>query len=82
MTTRTIGIREFRQNMTKLYKQARKQNICFIVMNHQEPVMRIEPIDEDELILEKYADQIERGIREFRRGKSIPAAKVYKRLGL
>ncbi len=82
MTTRTIGIKEFRANMTKLYRLAQKENICFIVMNHQQPVMRVEPLSEDALILEKYLPQIERGLKEVRQGKTVAAEKVYKKLGL
>lgn len=78
MTTRTIGIKAFRQNMAKLYKKAKKEKICYIVMNHQEPIWRMEPIDEDQLILEKYADQIERGIRDFKQGKYYTADQVRK----
>lgn len=76
MTTQTIGIKEFRQNMAKLCKKARKENIHFIVMNHQVPMMRMSPIDEDQLILEKYADQIDRGMTEFERGESYSLKKV------
>ena len=82
MTTRTIGIKEFRQNMTKLYRKGQKDQICYIVMNHQEPVMRVEPIDEDQLILEKYSEQIERGIRDAEQGKTISSAELRKRLKL
>ncbi len=76
MTTQTIGIKEFRQNMTKLYRKAQKQNICFIVMNHQEPVMRVEPIDEDQLILEKYADEIDEALEQVKRGETYSAEEV------
>ncbi len=79
MTTRVIGIKEFRQNLTKF---ARQKNTRFIVMHHSVPMLKVEPIDEDELILEKYADQIEQGLKEMREGKLIPAAQVYKKLGL
>lgn len=82
MTTQTIGIKEFRQNASKLHKKARKENICFIVMNHQTPMWRLEPIDEAQLILEKYADQIERGIQDFKEGKTLTEAQVRKNLGL
>ena len=76
MTTQTIGIKEFRQNMTKLYRKAQKQNICFIVMNHQEPVMRVEPIDEDQLILEKYADEIDEALEQVKRGETYSLEEV------
>lgn len=78
MTTRTIGIKEFRKNMTKLYRKAQKENICFIVMNHQEPVMRVEPIDEDELILEKYAEEIQESLEHVKRGETYSLEEVMK----
>jgi len=82
MTTRTIGIKAFRENMTKLHKKGKKEKICFIVMNHQEPVWRVEPIDEDQLILEKYGDQLERGLRDARAGKTFTSEEVRKHLQL
>lgn len=82
MTTQTIGIKEFRQNASKLYKKAREEKICYIVMNHQTPLWRMEPIDEDQLIMEKYVDQIERGIKDFKEGKTLTTAQVRKNLGL
>lgn len=78
MTTQTIGIKEFRQNMKQFHKKGLKENICFIVMSHQAPLWRMEPIDEDHLILEKYADQIERGIQDFKEGKYYTADEVRK----
>lgn len=47
-------------------------------MSHQAPLWRMEPIDEDHLILEKYADQIERGIQDFKEGKYYTADEVRK----
>lgn len=79
MTTRTIGIKEFRQNISKLSEE---KNVRFIVMNHSKPIFRVEPIDEDQLILEKYADQIDRGLHESKNGKTTSAAALRKRLKL
>ncbi|MDD5103543.1 MAG: hypothetical protein PHX93_04040 [Candidatus Peribacteraceae bacterium] len=79
MTTRVIGIKEFRQNLTRF---AKAKNMRFIVMHHSVPVMKVEPIDEDELILEKFADQIERGLRDAARGKVISSTELRKRLKL
>ena len=45
MTTRVIGIKEFRQNMTKLWKQGKTQNMRFIVIHHSNPIMVVMPID-------------------------------------
>ena len=77
MTTRTIGIKEFRQNISKL---SQGKNLRFIVMNHSRPMFRVETIDEDQLILEKYADQIDRGLHEAKKGKTVSAAALRKRM--
>jgi hypothetical protein len=79
MTTRTIGIKEFRQNISKLSEE---KNVSFIVMNHSKPVFMVEPIDEDQLILEQYADQIDRGLRESEKGNTTSAAALRKSLKL
>lgn len=79
MTTRTIGIKEFRQNISKLSGQ---KNVRFIVMSHSKPVFKVEPIDEDELILEKYADQIDRGLLEAAQKKTTSSAALRKQLNL
>ena len=79
MTTRTIGIKEFRQNISKLSEE---KNVRFIVMNHSRPVFKVEPIDEDQLILEKYADQIDRGLKEAKKGKTTSSTALRKRLQL
>lgn len=82
MTTQTIGIREFRQNMTALRKKAQKHNICYIVMNHQTPLWRMQPIDEDQLILEKYASEIEESIAQVNRGETYTLDEVVEHLRL
>ncbi len=64
--------------MKKFHKKGLKENIRFIVMSHQEPLWRMEPIDEDQLILEKYSSQLERGIEDFRKGKYFTADEVKK----
>ncbi len=80
MTTRTIGVKEFRQNMAKLYKKGRKGKVFFLVMNHQKPVMRVEMLDEDHMILEKFLPQIERGLADYKKGKFYTADQIGKEI--
>lgn len=47
-------------------------------MNHLTPIFTVEPIDEDQLILEKFTDQIDRGLK----GKTVSSASLRKRLQL
>jgi hypothetical protein len=79
MTTRTIGIKEFRQNISKFSQQ---KDVVYIVMNHLKPVFKVEPIDEDQLILENFADQIDRGLKESVKRKGVSSKVLRKRLKL
>lgn len=85
MTTRVIGIREFRQNMGKLHKEARKKKLRFIVMNHSVPVFDVQPIVdqdrlEDTLLVEKYGKEIEESLEQAREGKVYTLEHVMKEI--
>jgi len=54
MDTKLIGIKKFRQNFTKIWKEAKEKNICYIVMHHSVPVLEVKPIDAVDLILEDF----------------------------
>ena len=41
--TKFVGVKEFRQNMTKLALQARKKKQDIIVMKHNEPLFTVQP---------------------------------------
>ena len=82
MTTKLIGIKQFRQNMTKLWKQGQKQNVRFIVMHHSVPVMKVEPMTEKELLLEKLAADIAEAREQVKRGETYTTEEVRRMLGL
>ena len=82
MTTKVIGIKAFRQNMTKLWKKGRKENVRFIVMHHSVPVMEVNPIDEDELLVQMFAKDIQEAWKQADEGKTYTAAEVRRRLKL
>ena len=82
MTTKFIGIKEFRQNMTKLYKSGKKKNVRFIVMNHSEPFLKVELIDEDELIMKVFAKDIEEALAQVKRGEVHTPEEVRRHLKL
>ncbi len=84
MTTKFIGIKEFRQNMSKLSKQ---KKVCFIVMHHSVPMWKVEPLEDeddliDELILRKYDKEIRKGLKQVKAGKTLGSEEVRRHLGL
>jgi len=82
MVTKLIGIREFRQNITSLQKKALKNNWCFVVLNRNKPVFRVEPLSEKDATLEKLAIDIEEAREDVRKGRLYNAEEVRKELGL
>lgn len=82
MTTKIIGIKEYRQNITTLWKEAREKNIRYIVMYHAKPVFEVSPLqDEDELI-----EVLKRDIKESRgqakKGETISHEALMTEFGL
>ena len=53
-TIRIIGMRELRQNLSKLLEEAQKKNVHFVVTRHGKIVAHIYPPTEKELWLEKF----------------------------
>ena len=48
MTTKFIGIKDFRQNMAEYAKLARAKTARYVVMNRNVPMFEVTPFDEDE----------------------------------
>lgn len=82
MTTKAIGIKKFRENITSLWKEAKKKKIRYIVMYHTEPIFEVKPIDEDELIIEKYAKDIAEAREQVKQGKVYTQEEIMKKFGL
>ncbi len=82
MTTKAIGIKEFRKNITCLWKDAKKNNIKYIAMYHAKPILEVNPISETDFGLEKYVNDIAEARKQATEGKLIPQEKVFKKLGL
>lgn len=53
MTTIFIGIREFRQNISKLYKAAQKKDLHYIVLNKNKPIFEMRPLSLEDASLER-----------------------------
>ena len=47
MTTKLIGLNEYRTNLTQLWKDAQENNIKYIVVVHNKPVFEVKPLFDD-----------------------------------
>lgn len=82
MTTKTIGIKEFRQNITSIWKEAREKNIRYIVMVHSKPVFELNPLrDEDELI-DLLRRDIEEARQQVKRGETVSHEALMEQFGI
>lgn len=82
MVTKLIGIREFRQNISTLHAKAKKNNWRFIVLNRNQPVFKVEPLDKKDIIIEKLAFDIKEAREDVKKGRVYDFEKVCDELGL
>ncbi len=80
MTTKLIGIKQFRRDLTKLTKEARTKNVHFIVMRHSVPQFRVSPMTRKELELEGLKADIAEARAELKRGEGYTCEEILKEL--
>lgn len=82
MTTKLIGVKEFRQNIATLFKQATKNNWRFVILNRNQPIFRVEPLSKKDAIVEKLAMDIAEAREDAKKGRLYDFEDVCKELGL
>lgn len=82
MTTKFVGMKDFRQNMSQYTKQANAQKIKFIVLKKNVPVLEINPIDEKEYAYTKLSKELEESEKQIKEGKFYTQKEVMAEFGL
>jgi len=82
MTTRTVSIREFRDNMTKYLREGQKKNIHFVIMRHGEPVANVAPLKRKRMTLEELEAELAKARAQADRGEVFTQEEVEKMLGM
>ena len=82
LVTRFIGIREYRQNLSRLIEEARKKNIHFVVMRHSKIVAHVTPPTKKELALEELAKEIAEAREDFHKGNFYTQKEIEREFGL
>lgn len=82
MTTKLIGMKDFRQNLATYTKKAQKAQIRFIILKKNVPVLEVKPIDEKSFALEKLAEEIKEARAQYKRGEYFTQEEVMKKFGL
>ncbi|MBT4384692.1 hypothetical protein HOD30_03005 [Candidatus Peregrinibacteria bacterium] len=79
MTTKFVGMKEFRQNMSKYVNI---KNVRIIVLRKNVPILEVNPIDENEYAYLKLSDELEKSEKQIKKGKSHSQKDVMKEFGL
>ena len=82
MTTRFIGVKEFRQNMAKIAKQARKKNERLVILRKNEPIFELRPLSKKDATLERLTRDIDEARADVKAGRVYTTEQVRDMLGL
>ena len=69
MTTRFVGIKEFRQNMSSFALRARKNNERLVILRNSEPLFELWPLSKRDATLERLLEDVEESRREIMAGR-------------
>lgn len=81
MTSKFIGMKEFRNNLSGTIKKARKKNITYIVLRKNVPVCEVKPIDEKEFAMKALERQIREAEQQIKEGKVYSQEEIMKEFG-
>jgi hypothetical protein len=82
MTTKFVGIKDFRRNMSQYTAQANSKKIKFIVLKKNIPVLEINPIDEKDYAYSKLSKELEESEKQVKEGKIYTQEEVMTEFGL
>lgn len=82
MTTHFVGVKEFRQNLSKLSERARKKNERFIILRNNEPILEVRPLSKKDAALETLIRDIEEAEEDVKAGRVYTLEDVQDALGL
>ena len=84
MTTKLIGIKEFRAKMADVVRKAQTDNVRYVVMNRNKPFFEVRPLleDDENEIAESLIKDIEAARKDISSGRVYTLDEVESRLGL
>lgn len=82
MTTKLVGLKEFRQNLSAYTTQVQKKQIRIIVLKKNKPVLEINAIDPKEFGIEQLKKDIAEARKQVKEGKVYTHEQIKKELGI
>lgn len=69
MTTKMIGVKEFRQNMAKISEEVSKKNQRLIIMRKNKPIFELRPLSDKEVTLESLVMDINDSLDDMKNNR-------------
>lgn len=82
MKYKFIGMKEFRQNLATYTAQSKRENIKYIILKKNVPVLEVSPLDEKKFALEKLTTELDAAEKEIAHGKFYTQDEVMREFGL
>ena len=82
MTTKFIGLKDFRQNLAGYTKEAKVKNIRFIILKKNVPVLEVKALDEKNFTFEQLVQKTAKARKEVKEGKVYSQKQIMKEFGL
>ena len=80
--TKFVGLKELRQNMAKLTKEASKKQHRLIILKKNVPLFELRPLAAEDLKLVEFERDIEAARLSVKKGKTYSTEQVREMLGL
>lgn len=82
MTTKFIGMKDFRQNISSYTKKAKKMKIRFIIFKKNKPVLEVRPVDEKQIMMTKLEEEVAEARKQVKCGDTYTQEEIMKEFGL
>lgn len=82
MTSRFIGLKELRQNISKVAREALKKNQRLIVLKKNVPIFELRPLTKKEASLEELLLSVKKAESDVKAGRVFTQKDVEQRYGL
>jgi len=82
MNTKFIGVKELRQNMAKITKDAQKKSERIIVMRKNKPIFELRPLLDEDIYKESFVKDIREAVSQAKRGKVHSQENMLKEFGV
>ncbi len=82
MTTKFIGVKDLRQNMAKITKDAQKKNERIVVLRKNQPIFELRPLSGEDIYKESFIKDIKEAIRQAKRREVYSQEDILKEFGL